>query len=438
MNIARQLEVVGRQIRRATMERHGFLRIMTLAYGIFRSQHCLEKAAALTYSTLLALVPLLAIMFALLKGLGVHNSMEPLLLKYLSSGSDEVVSRVIGYINNTNVGSLGAVGVITLVLTVLFLLSNIEKSFNSLWQVQESRSWFRRFADYFSVVTFGPLFLLAAISMSSSLHSQALVQWIVAQPYLGEAVIQALEIIPFLVIWAAFIFLYLFMPNTRVTFSAAALGGVSAGTLWLVSQWAYVTFQIGVGKYNAIYGTMAALPVFMVWMYIGWIITLAGVALSRAWQGRHSISVVRSATQTCWHPLQVLAVLVLLYRRFNHGVEPWYETEFLNEVGIDPDVCMSILNYLEREKVLVRIEHHGREAQLLPGCSPTAINLQQLLMPDINLTQPDDVIQVMVQHWNEIQGRYLQCHDLRSILAQEASTSENEGSGLAPETTKTP
>ncbi|MDD2558669.1 MAG: YihY/virulence factor BrkB family protein, partial [Desulfuromonas sp.] len=309
--------------------RNGVVRAVLLAGTLFQRERCVEKAAALTYSTLLALVPLLAIMFALLKGLGVHNTLEPLLLKYMSSGSDEVVVRVLDYINNTNVGSLGAVGLVTLLLTVLFLLSNVEKAFNSLWQVRENRSWFRRFADYFSVISFGPLFLLAAISMSSSLRSQTFVQWILQQPLLGEAVIVMLEVVPFLVIWAAFIFLYLFMPNTRVRFSSAAVGGITAGTLWLITQWGYVSFQIGVGKYNAIYGTMAALPVFMIWLYIGWMIALAGGALSRAWQGRETLTIEHSGQETNWHPLQELGVLSMLYRRFQMGEEPGREAELL-------------------------------------------------------------------------------------------------------------
>lgn len=395
------------------------VRAILLTLVLFKRERCLEKAAALTYSSLLALVPLLAIMFALLKGLGVHNTMEPILLKYLASGSDEVVNRVLGYINNTNVGSLGAAGLITLLLTVLFLLSNIEKAFNSLWQVRENRSLFRRFADYFSVITFGPLFLLAAISMSSSLRSQTLVQWILEQPWLGEAVIMALEITPFVVIWAAFIFLYLFMPNTKVHFSAAAVGGVTAGTLWLISQWGYVSLQIGVGKYNAIYGTMAALPVFMIWLYVGWMIALAGGALSRAWQGRDVLALTTTEDETTWHPLQVLTLLFLVYRRFQEGKEPWCEAELVAASGMDPQACLAILNFLEHRGVLLRFEEQGQNSRVLPQRSAANVDLAELLTPELNVdAENDDANHVLQQYWEAMQGEYLRRHNLETLLAQ--------------------
>ncbi|MDY0292132.1 MAG: YihY/virulence factor BrkB family protein [Desulfuromonadaceae bacterium] len=409
---------------RLIQSRNGVVRALVLTLELFKRERCMEKAAALTYSSLLALVPLLAIMFALLKGLGVHNTMEPLLLKYLASGSEAVVNNVLRYINNTNVGSLGAVGLVTLLLTVLFLLSNVEKAFNSLWQVRENRSWFRRFADYFSVIAFGPLFLLAAISMSSSLRSQTLVQWILEQPLLGEAVIMALEITPFVVIWIAFIFLYLFMPNTKVNFSAAAVGGVTAGTLWLLSQWGYVSFQIGVGKYNAIYGTMAALPVFMMWLYIGWMIALGGGALSRAWQGRETLKLETIAEETNWHPLQVLTLLFLVYRRFQRGKEPWYEGELIAASGMDQRIGRAILSFLEHKGVFLRFDEQGRDVRILPQRSAAQVDLAQLLAPKLSFGAEDDcATQVLHQHWDAIQEEYLRQHSFEALLAQDMEES---------------
>ena len=202
----------------------------------FQRNQCGQKAAALTFNTLLAFIPLLAIMFALLKGFGVHNTIEPLLLQHLSVGSEDVVTRIVEYINNTNVTRLGSFGLVVLVFTVLALISNIEKSFNSLWRVDETRSLFRRFADYFSVVTLGPLFLLAAISMNTSMRNQDIVQWILSKPVFGDLLLLLFSVLPFIVIWAAFIFLYLFIPNTKVNLVSATLGGISAGTLWLIQS----------------------------------------------------------------------------------------------------------------------------------------------------------------------------------------------------------
>ena len=153
----------------------GFLlnqgQILALVVRGFFADGCMLRASALTFTTLLSIVPLLALMFSVLKGLGVQNELEPLLLEQLAVGGSEAVTKIVEYINNTNVARLGTYGLIFLVATVLTLLSNIEKSFNSVWGVEETRPLLRRFTDYFSVVTIGPLFMVIAISMTSTLKS---------------------------------------------------------------------------------------------------------------------------------------------------------------------------------------------------------------------------------------------------------------------------
>ena len=215
--------------------------VASLVFRDFFADNCLLRASALTYTTLLSIVPLLALMFSLLKGLGVQNTLEPLLLKRIAVGSEQIVTQVLQYINNTSVGRLGTVGLLMLVVTVIALLTNIEKSFNSIWGVTETRTLYRRFSDYFSVVLIGPLLLFAAVSMTTTLASQAFVQKLAQMALVGHLILLLFQVLPYLAMWAAFIFLYIFMPNIKVHFRAALVGGIFGGTLWQLAQWGYVT-----------------------------------------------------------------------------------------------------------------------------------------------------------------------------------------------------
>ena len=247
------------------------------------------RAAALTYTTILSLVPFLAIAFSVLKGLGVQNALEPLLLQVAGESSRETVQRIVDYVNNTNVKSLGMIGLLMLMVTVLSLLSTIEEAFNTTWGVKESRPLSRRFSDYLSVVVVGPLLLVVALSMTTTLQSQWLVQWLIHKTVLGEAVVALFRLVPYISIWCALTFLYVFIPNVQVRFRSAVLGGVVAGTIWQIAQWGYFHFQVGVAGYNAIYGTLAALPIFLVWVYTSWLIVLFGLEVVKAHHGSHPV-----------------------------------------------------------------------------------------------------------------------------------------------------
>ncbi len=253
-----------------------YLQIGTLVVRDFLDDQCLIRASALAFSTLLSIVPFFALAFAVLKGLGVQNTLEPFILEQVAAGSHEIVDNIVTYINNTKVGAIGAVGLVFLIVTVVSLLGTIEEAFNVIWGVRETRSLYRKFSDYLSVLVSGPILLLAAVSTTTTIESQAFVQWLMRSTYLGDVLVLLFHLVPFLSIWIALVFLYMFIPNTRVRFRSALVGGVIAGTLWQVAQWGYITFQVGVAKYNAIYGTLSVLPIFMVWLYTSWLIVLLG------------------------------------------------------------------------------------------------------------------------------------------------------------------
>lgn len=394
------------------------IRVPIAAVLGFQRNDCVQKAAALTFSTLLAFIPLLAIMFALLKGLGVHNTIEPLLLENLTVVPEDVVLKIIDYINNTNVARLGSVGLVMLVFTVLALISNIEKSFNSLWRVSETRTLFRRFADYFSVVTLGPLFLIAAISMNTSLRNQDLVQWLLDMPVFGDLLLLGFEVLPFIVIWAAFIFLYMFIPNTKVNIFSAVIGGMSAGTLWLITQWGYVTFQYGVAKYNAIYGTMAALPIFMIWVYLSWMIALLGLQVCWAHQNRlHLGRLLWHGNTVAWQPLQVLEVLLLVYNRFVRGEMCWSVEELIEQVDVPAESAQEVLKHLQQQGVvIVACEETVDTEMVIPILPIEALNLQRILTPREKSSHLPVEVTKVAERLHAIRHNYIATLQLDELL----------------------
>jgi membrane protein len=321
-------------------------------------------------------------MFSVLKGLGVQNRLEPLILEHIAVGSEEVIVRVIEYINNTNVARLGTFGLVFLILTVLTLLSNIEDSFNAIWYVRETRSLMRRFSDYFSVVILGPIFLLLAMSMTSALEAQAFTLRLQEMAYVGVLIAFLFKVLPYMAMWAAFTFLYTFMPNIKVHMQAAMIGGIFGGTLWQFSQWAYVNFQVGVSKYNAIYGTMAALPILMVWIYLSWTIVLLGLEVAYAWQNLRNLRQEALGGEANFATLELmsLAVVVLLADRFQLGKPPLEAQEIAEQLDMPPKLTRNILGKLVRLRILSEVTREGlEEICFQPGRAADATEVFSLL-----------------------------------------------------------
>src|ERR1051325_915033 len=256
------------------------IRILYRAVAGFTENRCPLLASALTYTTLLSLVPLLALMFATLKGFGVQNRLEPILIEKLSAGSEQIVRQIIGYIDKTDVKALGAVGLASLLVTAISVIGNIEFALNRIWGVQRTRNIGRKFSDYLSVLLTCPILFVAALGVTSSAQNVDVVQWFLALPGMGYLVLAIAAVTPYILMWIALTFLYDYLPNTRVRFASALYGGIIGGTLWQLAQWGYVHFQVGVSRANAIYGAFAQLPIFLVWLYMGWNVVLFGAMLS--------------------------------------------------------------------------------------------------------------------------------------------------------------
>ncbi len=355
---------------RRVLLRHG--RLVLLVGREFFADGCLMRASALTYATLLSIVPVFALTFAVLKGLGVQNTLQPLILERITVGSEEIVNQIVAYINNTNVGSLGTIGLVALIFTVVALLSNIETSFNMIWGVPETRSRWRRFSDYIAVLVIAPILLFVAISMTTTLQSQAFVQKLIELAYVGQVIYFLFKVLPYVAIWSALIFLYIFMPNTTVRFTSAIIGGVLAGTLWQLAQWVYVASQIGVSRYNAIYGTLAALPILMIWIYISWIIVLLGGEVAYVWQNLHIIrrEIREEKVNIFSQEMVALTIMLMVVEGFYRGDRALGMDRIAEHLKLPPRLCREILGELVQLGFLSEVRGEEEEGYVYQPARP--------------------------------------------------------------------
>jgi membrane protein len=257
----------------------GPLRLIGIAGWRFYQDQCLVRASALAYTSLLSLVPLLAVMFSVLKGLGAQGRLEGVLLSRLSLDAD-TVDLIVGYIDKTNFATLGALGAAALILTVISVLGNVEASFNLIWRVAQERTVWRKVTDYVSVVMLTPFLLLVATTITSAGQTQGLVQWVLDNGYLGGVAVVVLQLSPIAINAVGIAVLYAVMPNRRPSWGPLIIGAAFAGVAWSIAQIGYVNLQVGVARNNAIYGALAQLPVTLVWLYLSWAVVLAGAELA--------------------------------------------------------------------------------------------------------------------------------------------------------------
>ncbi len=328
----------------------GVLRVIAVALWKFDRDKCFLRASALTYTSLLSLVPLLALMFSVLKGLGVQRRLEPLLLQHIAMGNEELVTQIIEYVDRTRIGALGAVGLVALIFTAVSVLGNVELSLNDIWQVHRGRNLMRKVADYIALLVVGPILLLASISLTTSLQSSQVLETL---SLVGPAVPYLMQALPFLAICIAFTAAYMILPNRRVPPVSALIGGMAGGLLWQIAEGGYIRFQFGMAKYNAIYGALAQLPMLLVWVYVSWCIVLFGAQLAFVHQLPEKGRFLKQ-DQELWTPRLdgALAILVAVARRFERAEPPPTETALAAELGLNPAEAARIFERLEEVQLL--------------------------------------------------------------------------------------
>jgi len=317
------------------------------------------RAMSLVYTTLLSMVPLLALSFSVLKAFGVHNQIEPLLFDILSRMGEqgiEIGETIMSFVNNIKVGVLGAAGLLLLFITVISLIQKIERSFNYIWRIEKSRQLARRFSDYLSVILVGPVLIFSSIGIIASIKNAALVQYL-STFFLFDGAIHLIgAVLPYILIISAFCFIYVFMPNTRVNLKSAFIGAVVAGFLWETTSWLFASFVASSGNYSAIYSSFAILVLFMIWLYLGWIILLLGANI--AFYSQYPSMTTAAGKCHCAEPAHqqqlVLQLMYLIAVNMMQSKPPWTSYHLAKTIGQPIDLVNDCLQFLVDAKLLIK------------------------------------------------------------------------------------
>jgi len=305
-----------------------------------------DSAAALTYSTILAIVPIMAVVFAVARGFGYSKYIETWFRDMLTS-QPQAAEIIIGFVNSylvhTKSGIILGLGLVFMLWTVLMLVSNIEKTFNDIWQVKKPRSLFRTFTDYIAMLFLVPIIIvvMAGISIFMATIADNLDQYVV----ISSVAHFLIDLSPYILLSGAFFALYVFMPNTKVHLRSAILPAILAGTAMQWLQFFYIHSQIWVSSYNAIYGSFAALPLFMLWVQFSWIICLVGAELTYTMQNLEESAFMSDAKSMSHRYRMMLSALLLslICKRFAEGRKPYTALELKLETNIPIRVTSELL-----------------------------------------------------------------------------------------------
>ncbi len=269
------------------------LRVLILSITGFIKDNCALRASALTFYSLLSLVPVAALAFGIAKGFGFEKLLQRQLMERFP-GQEEVVTQVISFsqsmLANTRGGVIAGIGICILLWTVLKVLSNIEHSFNTIWGISTHRTPVRKFSDYLSITFTAPVLVIVSGSATVFITTQLTLisSRLDFLGFISPVIFAFIKLVPYCLIWLLFTFVYMVLPNTRVRFSSGLIGGIIGGTSYQIAQWLYINFQIGTARYNAVYGSFAAVPLLIIWMQISWLIVLFGSEISYAHQNADS------------------------------------------------------------------------------------------------------------------------------------------------------
>jgi len=336
------------------------LRILLAAWRGFENHQCSLRASALTFFSLLSIVPVAAMAFGIAKGFDMQTILEERLLEKFE-GQEEVLTKVFDFANtllgNTKGGVIAGVGVAVLFWTIIKVLGNIESSLNDIWGIKKPRSLSRKATDYLSMMLISPILLVVSGSATIFIASQVtfITQKIAVLGALGTVVSFILKFAPYSIMWALFSFIYIFMPNTKVNFKSGIFAGIIAGTIYQTVQWLYITFQVGVAQYNAIYGSFAALPLFLVWVQLSWLIVLAGAELSYAHQHSDMLEFAPDIERVSpsFKKLLTLRVVGLLAKNFSQGLKPPTMSDISHATDIPKKLVHQILNDLTECGIII-------------------------------------------------------------------------------------
>lgn len=364
------------------------IRIIILAFKDFGQKNLILQASALTFYTLLSIVPVAAMVFGMAKGFGLEEKLREEMFRSFEK-QPELLEQLLGFVNslliNTEGGLVAVFGFIVLLWSVLQMLSSIEESFNHIWQITTDRTWVRKFTDYFSILLIAPIFIIVAGSATiiiSTFITEFTEQWI-KMGFLKEMIIFTINLIPYVLNALLFTLIYMVMPNTRVKFRSAIVAGMVAGFTFQLFQWGYIEFQVGVSRMNAIYGGFAFFPLFITFLQVSWIIVLLGAEVSYSLQNIHLHIDERQHFVPTHRQKFVLAltVMALSSKRFENGTRAYSAQELSERLGLPYKVIKEFCIELCRSGLLSELKAMDNllETRYQPAIGPDKIDMVYVL-----------------------------------------------------------
>ena len=416
----------------ARAEKHGMwiavFKKLYLAVQFFIDKGVMAAASALTYSTLLAIVPVVAVVFAIARGFGFNKYIEEWFINMLSSqpqAADAIVGFVNSYLVHTHSGVILGIGLIFMLWTVLSLIHNVEITFNQIWQVKEQRAWSRKITDYISFFFLAPIAIVLTSGVTIFLTTIA--KQMEGYMLLGSAVRFFISLMPYVIMAAVFISLYVFLPNTRVKLKNAIVPGILAGVAMQLLQYFYIYCQIFLSGYNAIYGSFAALPLFMLWVQISWTICLFGAELCYTNQNLDYYD-FDANTGEISHRYKILLCALLMSRicrRFANGQKPLSALELREETTIPIRIVNDLLYALMEAGMVTEItsDEKGETSRFMPSMDIHQMTVGQMIdrLESYGKWKIDlDLSELFSERWSKaVELRSIYLRDARNILLQD-------------------
>lgn len=370
------------------LEKHGKLGhvaavILRYGYGLIRdmvSGQITLRAMSLVYTTLLSVVPLIALSFSVLQGFGVHNQLEPFLYDFLEPLGEQgaqITTQVIELVDNVKGGVLGGISLAFFIYTAVSMVQKMEESFNYVWYVAKRRSFARRVTEYMIVLLIGPVIIVVALGMIASLRSNTMVQFFLTNEALGPIFVVTSKLTPYLLVTGVFTFLYMYMPNTKVRFKAAIIGGLAGGFAWASLSAIFANVVVFSTSKQAIYAGFAVAIFTLIWLYLNWLVLLFGAQLAYYIQNPAFLRIGRREPRLSNAMSERLALNIMLFvgRAFRDPEKSVTVAEMSDEMQMPSITLMPVLLALEAGGLLAATEKEF----LLPGKDMAAIRLQDIL-----------------------------------------------------------
>lgn len=359
------------------------IKVAILSFQQFFNDRISVRASALTYSTLLSIIPILAILFAIARGFGFDSIIETQIRNNLNTQQAELfITWINSYLQHTKSGVFIGIGFLMLLWSIYILTDDIERSFNAIWQVKRPRTVFRKFTDYFSIILLLPILIVfsSGLSIFMSTYVKQMETFEVLTPILQFL----LQLIPYVLTWGMFTSLFIFIPNTKVSFKHSIIPGILTGSAFQAFQYIYINSQIWVSNYNAIYGSFAAIPMFLLWTQISWTICLIGAEISYVSQNLDAFYYNKETANISrrYHDFFCTLILSGICKRFDRGEAPYSAEEISKTYKIPIRLTRKILYELQDVHLLYEAtddRHHAETVCYLPGIDTNNLTLGMLL-----------------------------------------------------------